>query len=152
VEVSDSGIDWMEPKDLTLDEALAGINPREARGISSRHSRGAYVAFPDGSVDHLPQTLSDDALEAFLTRDLDETSIREVIADAEDEAADASTRDDLFRLIAWLASLLILAVHGVLVDAGDRRRKARLPTCLGPDCGPRGSGESETSAVGGDCG
>ena len=37
VEVADSNIPWLEPRDLTLEEAMRGINPDLAMGISSRH-------------------------------------------------------------------------------------------------------------------
>jgi prepilin-type processing-associated H-X9-DG protein len=53
-EVVDSGVNWMEPGDLTPQEALRGVNPKSSSGISSPHKGGANVCFLDGSVKFLP--------------------------------------------------------------------------------------------------
>jgi hypothetical protein len=66
VEASDSGIGWMEPRDLAYDQALRGINPQEGTGISSRHGRLAIVANVDGSIWTLPESLSRDTLRKLL--------------------------------------------------------------------------------------
>ncbi len=50
VEMVNSRINWMEPRDLTFDQALRGINPDSQLGISSHHEDGAQAAFADGSV------------------------------------------------------------------------------------------------------
>jgi hypothetical protein len=67
VETTDSQITWMEPRDLTYEQALAGINPQEGTGISSRHGRFAIVANVDGSIWMLPESLSRDTLSKLLT-------------------------------------------------------------------------------------
>ena len=68
VEVANSGIHWMEPRDLTLDEALAGINPpSRAPAISSNHSGGAMVGWGDAHVSFLPNDMAIDKLRALLT-------------------------------------------------------------------------------------
>ena len=68
VEVANSGIHWMEPRDLTLDEALAGINPpNRSPAISSSHSGGAMVGWADAHVSFLPNDLAIDKLRALLT-------------------------------------------------------------------------------------
>jgi hypothetical protein len=128
VEVADSGIDWMEPKDLTLEEALAGINCPNVRGISARHGRGrgANVAFSTGTVRRLPATLPRESLEAFLTQDLTDAEIDRLIEAAPPDPAPAvlSPAQTLtLRIIAWFVSLGILLAHGVVVDVRDRRRK-----------------------------
>jgi prepilin-type processing-associated H-X9-DG protein len=50
VEMVNSHINWMEPRDLTFDQALRGINPGSQLGMSSHHEDGAQAAFADGSV------------------------------------------------------------------------------------------------------
>jgi prepilin-type processing-associated H-X9-DG protein len=76
VEVADSDINWMEPRDLTFDEALQGINAtihgKRGKGmsISSKHSGdGAYVMFADGHVRFLEEHTSPALLKALLTID-----------------------------------------------------------------------------------
>jgi hypothetical protein len=68
VEVANSGILWTEPRDLTLDEALAGVNVARDRGIRSGHDSAAVVAMADGSVLSIPAGLDPDVLRAMLTR------------------------------------------------------------------------------------
>ena len=67
VESSGSGINWMEPKDLTFDQALQGVNAAAKPGISSSHSAGANVVFADGSVHFLPNSVPPDLLRSLLT-------------------------------------------------------------------------------------
>ena len=79
VEVADSSIHWMEPRDLSFEEALCGINPPSGMGISSRHiSGGDYfhhgtsvvnVALADGHVLRLPEGFPAEELETLLTID-----------------------------------------------------------------------------------
>jgi hypothetical protein len=68
VEAADSQINWMEPRDLTYEQALAGINPQTGTGISGRHGRFATVATVDGSIWMLPESLSRDTLRKLLLR------------------------------------------------------------------------------------
>lgn len=37
VEIADPDIRWMEPRDLSFEEAVRGVNPKSERGISSPH-------------------------------------------------------------------------------------------------------------------
>jgi len=80
VETTGSGIDWMEPRDLSFDDARTGIRPPGQAGISSHHMRhhgyfyhdepgGANVAMADGSVDFLPERITPATVEAMLTID-----------------------------------------------------------------------------------
>ena len=79
VEIADSGINWMEPRDLSFEEALGGINPKSGKGISSRHlsyngyfyhqTQVVYVTFADGSVRSLREGFPPERLEALLTID-----------------------------------------------------------------------------------
>ena len=67
VEVVDSGIHWMEPRDLKLEELELAINPKSGRGISSRHIGGACVLLADGSVRFLPSDTAPETLRMLLT-------------------------------------------------------------------------------------
>lgn len=67
VEVADSDINWMEPRDMGFDQAVVGVNKDRQVGISSNHSGGANVSFVDGSVRYLPESVSPAALKALLT-------------------------------------------------------------------------------------
>lgn len=69
VEVVDSGIHWMEPRDLPLSEALQGINAKTGLAISSRHRGGAFSGRADGSVWFVSESLSREQLRAMLTPD-----------------------------------------------------------------------------------
>lgn len=73
VEVADSGINWMEPRDLHLAEMEITINSHSGKGISSEHKGGARVAFADGSVRSLEDSLSAETVRALLTRNGGET-------------------------------------------------------------------------------
>src|SRR5580704_9392960 len=68
VETTDYQINWMQPRDLTYDQALAGINPQTGTGISGRHGRFATVATVDGSIWLLPESVSRDTLRKLLLR------------------------------------------------------------------------------------
>jgi hypothetical protein len=69
VEAVESGINWLEPRDMSYEEALRGINPKTGWGISSRHEGGAEVALADGSVRFLPDKTPVEQFRLFLERD-----------------------------------------------------------------------------------
>lgn len=82
VEVAESGIHWMEPRDLPFDVAVGGINRALGLSISSKHSvstdvvfreTGACVAFCDSSSGFLSEGTSSDVLTALLTANGGET-------------------------------------------------------------------------------
>jgi prepilin-type processing-associated H-X9-DG protein len=66
VEVANSGIHWMEPRDLELSSFDRTIDSRSGRGISSNHAAGANVAMADGSVRCLAPNTAPEVLEAML--------------------------------------------------------------------------------------
>lgn len=76
VESDSVSVNWFQPGDLTVDQVLQGINPPSA-GMSSRHRTGGlgrrfavvHVAFADGSVRELPETIDRETLRALLTID-----------------------------------------------------------------------------------
>ncbi len=69
VEIKDSDIHWMEPRDLSVGQMSPSVNPTSGQGISSHHTEGATVLFVDGSVRYLQTDLDQKTLDALLTRD-----------------------------------------------------------------------------------
>jgi prepilin-type processing-associated H-X9-DG protein len=67
VENADAGINWMEPRDLTFDEAARGINPASKPGISSHHPGGVNAVFCDSHVQYLSNDVPPDKVQALLT-------------------------------------------------------------------------------------
>ena len=68
VEVADSGIHWMEPRDLHVGQMAPGINPKSGQGISSLHQGGANVVFADGHVEWLREDqITPEQFQALLT-------------------------------------------------------------------------------------
>ena len=82
-EMSESGIHWMEPRDLQFDEmefkifAPSRLRSSSGRGsrqaLSSAHPGGAQVVFADGRVEFLSAEISSEVLrEMFLINDGEE--------------------------------------------------------------------------------
>lgn len=67
VEVADSGINWMEPRDLDISQMALRINPTAGQGISSKHPGGAVFCFADGSIRFLSEDLTPGTIRALLT-------------------------------------------------------------------------------------
>jgi hypothetical protein len=67
VEVANSGIHWMEPRDLHVVQMAPTINAKSGQGISSRHTGGAHGLIADGSVRFIADSLSAEDLRAWLT-------------------------------------------------------------------------------------
>jgi hypothetical protein len=67
VEIADSDIPWTEPRDMSFDHALAGVNVDRQHGISSNHGNWAFWAFADGSVQVLFDKTSPQTVKACLT-------------------------------------------------------------------------------------
>ena len=67
VEVADSTVNWMEPRDMTFERAVRGVNTDPRHGISSHHRGGANVSLADGSGRFLPDSVSPAALRTLLT-------------------------------------------------------------------------------------
>jgi prepilin-type processing-associated H-X9-DG protein len=71
VEVEGANVSWLEPCDLNLTKLKPAINDRKAKGISSRHTKGANVLMADGSV-------------RFLTNDMLPEKVRVLLAPQRD--------------------------------------------------------------------
>ncbi len=67
VEVADSGVHWMEPRDLHVVQMAPTVNSETGQGISSAHPGGANVLFVDGATHFLSETISPEELRALLT-------------------------------------------------------------------------------------
>ena len=67
VEVANSGVHWMEPRDLHVLQMAPTINAKAGQGISSRHSGGAHAATADGRCRFLSETLPATTLRGLLT-------------------------------------------------------------------------------------
>ncbi len=68
VEVANSGIHWMEPRDLPFSTVQGGINPPQGLGPSSNHPRAIVICFADGSARSIPQNIPQEVFEALFTR------------------------------------------------------------------------------------
>ncbi len=67
VEVADSTINWMEPRDMSFDRAVLGVNVDRRRGIGSHHRGGANVCLADSTGRFLPDSISPAGLRTLLT-------------------------------------------------------------------------------------
>jgi prepilin-type processing-associated H-X9-DG protein len=67
VEVADSGINWMEPRDISFDQMDFHINGEPHNSISSCHGKRAIVLMADGHTRFLHSTLPPEMVRALLT-------------------------------------------------------------------------------------
>ena len=67
VEINHSDILWSEPRDLRFDLMHFEINSKKGPSISSPHPQGPAVAFVDGSVARLSETIPPETVKAMLT-------------------------------------------------------------------------------------
>jgi prepilin-type processing-associated H-X9-DG protein len=67
VEVANSGIHWMEPRDLKAEDITLAINDGTPEGIRSEHLGVANVLFCDGTVHSLPDTTDPARIKAMTT-------------------------------------------------------------------------------------
>ena len=65
LEIADSDIHWMEPRDVLLSELSMKINDRSKRSLSSYHG-GACIAHADGSVEVLDEATTEERLRELL--------------------------------------------------------------------------------------
>jgi competence protein ComGC len=69
VETANSGIHWMEPRDLEFDKIDFSINGQTKPGISSTHVGCANVGFADGAVRPLSDKVDPDFVKQLLSTD-----------------------------------------------------------------------------------
>lgn len=69
IEVVNSDILWMEPRDLTLEQALDAIQPKQGVGIGSRHWDGIHYVTVGGEVRKLDPKIDRESLRKLLVRD-----------------------------------------------------------------------------------
>ena len=69
IEVGTSGIHWMEPRDVTVEEAVTFLTNPTASPFEQAHPGGANVLFADGSVRFLGESTDPKTVRALLTRD-----------------------------------------------------------------------------------
>ncbi|MHB8862179.1 MAG: hypothetical protein ACYC6N_07235 [Pirellulaceae bacterium] len=67
IEIADSVIHWMEPRDMLLSELSMKINDRAKRSLSSYHG-GACVMHADGSVELLDDATAEERVRELLTQ------------------------------------------------------------------------------------
>lgn len=68
VEIADSDIHWMEPRDLEIESMSFAVNDPQNPGISSPHPRGPAVVFADRITAYrLDQSLRPETVKALLT-------------------------------------------------------------------------------------
>ena len=74
VEVANSRIHWMEPRDLHVIQMAPTINAKAGQGVSSRDTGGGEVLFADGHVQFIIDSLSIADLRALLTAHTGDTT------------------------------------------------------------------------------
>ncbi|HBO43847.1 MAG TPA: hypothetical protein DD670_07945 [Planctomycetaceae bacterium] len=136
VEVADSDIDWLEPRDMRLDALVS--RPASTTGVpsSSRHKgretyffrstdRGGLIALADGSIDFLAKPLSHEDLSALASIDGGETINWDRITDDSNFVSVRSVRwEHVVGLILFIVSLVWLwryRVAGVGKGSDDHR-------------------------------
>jgi hypothetical protein len=69
IEVSDSDVPWIEPRDLTLDEALDSMHTTKGMRIGSHDPGGPHYLTVAGEVRQLDPNIDRESLRKLLTRD-----------------------------------------------------------------------------------
>ena len=69
IEVINSDILWMEPRDLTLEQALDTMRPRKGIGIGGRHRDGIHYVTVGGAVRTLDRNIDRESLRMLLVRE-----------------------------------------------------------------------------------
>ena len=73
VEVENSGVNWLEPRDLQLAPRMLAFDSRRSHGIQSahrheeNHQSGTWAVFADGSVRFMGNEITAEKLRALLT-------------------------------------------------------------------------------------
>ncbi len=68
VECVGSGVNWLEPRDVTFDDAASGISVHSTGpAFRSNHTGGAFALFADASAHFLTDSINRDTLRGLLT-------------------------------------------------------------------------------------
>jgi prepilin-type processing-associated H-X9-DG protein len=67
IEVPNSGINWLEPRDVTIEQLKDGLRGLIPSGGSSPHPEGFNVLFADGHVETLPEDIDPAELAAMVS-------------------------------------------------------------------------------------
>jgi len=67
VEVANSGIHWMEPRDLHVVQMPLAVNPPRGQGISSAHPHVALAVYADGHTYPLDDKTPPESIHALLS-------------------------------------------------------------------------------------
>jgi type II secretory pathway pseudopilin PulG len=67
VEISNSDIHWMEPRDLPIEELETWLDPNHTPRIFGHHIDGSFVMHADGSIELLPRNVTIERLRAMIT-------------------------------------------------------------------------------------
>ncbi len=81
VEIENSDIHWLEPRDLEFDRMSFKINHKSQPSIGSRHPSGPAVVFADGTVARISKSMPPNTLRALLTRNGGEKVDRQQLVD-----------------------------------------------------------------------
>ena len=68
-EMAESGIHWMEPRDLDISEMSFRVNDPRSKSIRSKHAGMAHALLADGSVRAIHEDIDPQVLRALLTID-----------------------------------------------------------------------------------
>ena len=69
IEVAGSGIPWMEPRDMTVGEAITHITRPSASKFKHSHRGGVNVLMADGSTVFLPESIAPETVRRLLIID-----------------------------------------------------------------------------------
>lgn len=102
-EVADSGIHWMEPRDLNAEQMNLIVNGNDEQSISSKHLSGANICYVGGEV-------------IFLTNDFSESKLKQIlISESDDELTSAASTFSIDRRREVSAK----GEHLVVLDVSD---------------------------------
>ena len=115
VEVVNSGVHWAEPRDLTVDEALEGLQTGKGLRISTAHPFSINVLFADDTVHSLPAKMPISLWRKILAGEItDFDNIEDKIDKSAPDMVNASIYIEpdawpfILGLVVWLFSIVLL--------------------------------------------